>query len=503
MIDIRPGTTSGYRPTPPRQQIPRALQPRPQHPPRPVVPIHPKNPPPQRQRAPRAMPPPPHRNLPVVRRGGGGRLIPAGAGRQTGGGLPPQPPMDPNAVDPEQQFIDASIGPALQQIAYERQQQMQADQQRAAAIHDFTNQFLGYMSGLPGQAQADYNQMLSQQQALGTQAQQALTAANPNSSIQNDLSAIGAPANQSAQVANSLNQAFTGGGAVLQGTGAYIPGNRIARDEAAQLAFLRSLPAISQARGSQIISQQDAASQKALSDLAQQESQVYAGVPKLRLDYQSQLQSSQAKQQQLNLERRALGLKVNNQRFTQKATKVKLGQSQARLNQGAQRLRLSAQNQGVNQNLRYAEVFGYDPKTGRPTLAAIKAAKADRAKRNKPPSATELKNWHTYAENAYYGIPARRHYDPTQAKFLPIPGTKVDAVAYYPALRRLMGMGATLTQAQKVLNAYYHKGEGGRPWVSLQGRMALQRAGMPLRGTNSTPNARQVAYLRKHGLWSD
>lgn len=502
MIDIRPGTTSGYRPTPPRPPTPHPLAPKA----KPVVPIHPKNPPGQ---SPKVNASPnwvskrasaPRKPLPVVRRGGGGRLIPAGGGRQNG---PLPPPTDPNAVNPEQQFIDASIGPALQQIAYERQQQMQADQQRAAAIHDFTNQFLGYMSGVPGQVSGDYNQMLSQQMALGSQQQQALTAANPNANIQNDLSAIGAPSNQQAQVANNLNQAFTGGGAVLYGTGAYIPGNKIARDEASQLAFVRSLPAISQARGSQIISQQDAASQKALSDLAQQEAQVYAGVPKLHLDYQSQLAANSAKQQQLNLERRALGLKVNNQRFQQGATKVKLRQGQTRLAQGQARLRQSAQNQAVNQNLRYAEVFGYNPKTGQPTLAALKAAKADKAKGNKPPSATALKNWTAYADNAYHGVAAKTHYDAASGKFLPYPGTGSPPVAYYPALKHLMAMGATLPQAQKVLNALYAKGEGGRPYVSLQGRVALQRAGMPLKGTNSVPTAKQVSFLRKRGLWSD
>src|SRR5262249_22191956 len=149
----------------------------------------------------------------------------------------------------------------LQQIAYQQQQQQAMEAQRAAAIQDFTRQYLQYVSQVPGQVQGDYNQLLAQQNALGSQAQQALTAANPNAKIQADLSAINAPASQQAQVADKLNQAFTGGGAVLYGTGAYVPGNRIARDEAAQVAYERGLPAITASRGAQIYNQLQARSQ--------------------------------------------------------------------------------------------------------------------------------------------------------------------------------------------------------------------------------------------------
>ena len=95
-----------------------------------------------------------------------------------------------------------------------------------------------------------------------------------------------------------------------------------------------------------------------------------------------------------------------------------------------------------------------------------------------------------------------------------LPFTGKDWVPYYPALKRLMAAGATLQQAQKVLNAYYPKGvvkdpktgqvfNPGRPWVSLQGRLALERSGMPLAHPMDAPTARQKSWLQQHGLWSD
>jgi hypothetical protein len=148
-------------------------------------------------------------------------------------------------------------------------------------------------------------------------------------------------------------------------------------------------------------------------------------------------------------------------------------------------------------------VYGYNPRTGQPTLAAIKASRADKAKGKKPPSATTMKNWNQYAEDAYHGVAPKTHYDAATNTFLPIPGTHKDAVPYYPALKGLLARGATLTQAQKVLNALYAKGEGGRPYVSLQGRLALQSAGMPLAHPMDVPSAQQRTYLQRRGLWSD
>jgi hypothetical protein len=342
---------------PPQRQAPLASRPTPQ---RAALPVQPRRAPVR----PAATAPPPRRNLPVVRRGGGGTLVPAGPARQTGVQQTPVVQTAPGyagLTDPTQQaFIDASINPALQQIQYEQEQQRQEDAQRAAAIANFTQQFLGQVGQVPGQVQQDYGQMLSQQAELGSQAQQALTAANPNAGIQQDLSAINAPAAQQAQVANKLGQAFTGGGAVLEGTGAYIPGNRISRDEAAQVAYERGLPAITASRGAGIYNQLLTRSQQAQSDLAQQAAQVEARVPGLQLQYQSNLASNAAKQQQLALERAALGLKAQGQGFNQAATQARIGISQGQLQLGKARLdqqtQISLANLGLRQQSQQLQV---------------------------------------------------------------------------------------------------------------------------------------------------
>ena len=399
--------------------------------------------------------------------------------------------------DPMQEYIDAIIGPGREQLDYLRQQQMQADQQRLSGIKGLTDEFMQYLSKVPGQVQGDYSTAISQQMNMGREAQQALAAASTNPQVQADLQTIGAPEAQQAQVADKLGQTFEGGGAVLLGTGGQIPAQQLSSDQAAQLAFVRSLPAVAAATGQQTLRSYLQQSQGAYNDINQQYSQLLSQVPKMRLDFQSQLADQAAKQQQLDLEYKALGLKRQGQAFNQSATTV-------RLQQGAQRIASSNE-------YRFAEIYGYNPKTGQPTLQAIKAAKADKKKANKPVSASALKNWNLFAEDAYRGVKPKTRYDSQSGTFIPIP-PYVTAngmvyskapLKYYPALKKLLAMGASLAQAQKVLNALYAKGEGYRPWVSLQGRVALQKAGMPLSSSMSQPNAQQLEWLRQHGLWGD
>lgn len=182
-----------------------------------------------------------------------------------------------------------------------------------------------------------------------------------------------------------------------------------------------------------------------------------------------------------------------------------------------------------------AGITGVDPVTGKPTAAAAKAAnaasKADTALskafgylvdqqgnpivRNgslvklpakaagatKPPTPPTLAKWTKFADDAYHGVAPQQHYDSSTGTYSPIPGTGKPPVMYYQALKQLLAMGADLAHAQKTLDAFYARGEGGRPWVSLQGRVALQQAGMPLNDPQAQPDGKQLAFLKQHGLW--
>jgi hypothetical protein len=375
------------------------------------------------------------------------------------------------------QMLEAMLAPsyAANDQAFAREQETERHNQ--AVYAGITQALMKELGGIPAGVQSDYSNMISQTTGMANAAADRLAAANPNASTQAMLGAIDAPAAQEQQVTDQNRNTFQGGAALLAGTQGFLPGETLAKVGAAQSAYARQLPAVAAAGGIRALQQLAYEGNTNVQRILDERSQIGAQAPKLLMDLQSNRAAADAKQQALDLEAQALGLKVKTAGFQQAATRARIQQGATRLDQSAASLRLRAKQAATATNLRYAEVYGYNPATGQPTLAAVKAAKADKAKGTKPPSATARKNWETFADQAFHGVAPKKRYDTTAGQFVSIPGTGAPPIQYYPALKRLIAMGATLPQAQQTLNAFYSKGEGGRPHVSLQGRIALERAG--------------------------
>jgi hypothetical protein len=376
-----------------------------------------------------------------------------------------------------------------------------AEAQREALIKSLTTGLQTDLGNVAGQVQGDYDRAFAATTALASAGQQALAAGAPDTTAQQiaQLQAIGAPQEQIDQLKAKNQAIFGGGAATIFGREGVLPGTDLASQGAAASAYARSLPGIAGMQGQDQLTAVIRAAQENEQKIADQRALITAKAPQILQSLQQSRQELQLKVAALNNEAAAAGLK---QRVSI-AGLTGYDPVTGKPTLAARKAAASVKSASNSLALRYASVFGYDPATGKPTLAAIKAMKADKAKAKKPPSATQTKNWNQYAEDAYHGVPAQRRYDSASGTFLQVPGTHKDAIAYYPALKGLMARGATLAQAQKVLNALYRKGEAGRPYVSLQGRLALERAGMPLRSPTAVPSAKQRTFLQKHGLWSD
>jgi hypothetical protein len=322
------------------------------------------------------------------------------------------PPVSGDMTDA--QMLQAMLAPsyAANDQAFAREQELERHNQ--AVYAGVTQALMKELGGIPAGVQSDYSNMISQTTGMANAAADRLAAANPNVSTQAMLGAIGAPASQEQQVTDQNRNTFQGGAALLAGTQGFLPGETLAKVGAAQSAYARQLPAVAAAGGIRALQQLAYESSQNQQKLLDDRSQIGAQAPKLLMDLQSNRASADAKQQALDLEAQALGLKVKTAGFNQAATRARIKQGATRLDQSAASLRLRAKQAATATNLRYAEVYGYNPATGQPTLAAVKAAKADKAKGTKPPSATARKNWETFADQAFHGVAPKnqvRHGD--------------------------------------------------------------------------------------------
>jgi hypothetical protein len=400
-------------------------------------------------------------------------------------------------------LINSILGPQYAAIDQAVAREQEVNRQNLATYQGLTQSYLNTIRSLPANVSADYGAMMDQTTRMAAASADRLAAASPNADVQALLQAVGAPESQQQQLATQAQNIFQGGGAVLAHTQGTIPGQTLARVGAAQTAYAHELPAVVAARGIQGLQGLQYAFGQNLQDLYAKRAAVAGQVPKLTLDIREQQRADYLKRRALEIEAKGFGLKAATARAGIARGKAETKQGWARIGIAAATAKTAAARAARSDEFRYAEVYGYNPRTGQPTLAAIKAARADKAKGTKPPSATQRKNWTTFADQAYHGVAPKTHYDTGTGTFIRLPGTGQPPIQYYPALKRLISMGATLSQAQQTLNALYAKGEGGRPYVSLQGRIALSNAGMPLPAPMNVPTARQKAYLQRHGLWSD
>ena len=223
-----------------------------------------------------------------------------------------------------QQAVDQSLAPLY------AQQRQDANYQNQA-ITSYTTALMKQLQGVGPQVAQEYANQIGQQTNLSQAAADALRAANPNTQDQAILSAINAPQAQRDAVANGLGQAFNGGAAVGQYVGGVLPIGTL-RGEGLQAETLARLqPGFAGLRGAQALA-------GALYQQRQDRGKLDAQRPDLVRQYtndyisqQNNVLSQKAKQQQLALERQALGLKTQNQSFNQGATITRLTQSDQRI----------------------------------------------------------------------------------------------------------------------------------------------------------------------------
>ena len=282
----------------------------------------------------------------------------------------------------------------------------------------------------------------------------------------------------------------------------------LAQNAQADQSFNANLQPIIQTQGTeaQNAAQQATAAQLAdlhskFSDLTAAKAQDYY---KTLTDIHNTNVDAQQKQDAIDLANRLAAPKLAKANADAKLAGIKAKLAIPEYNMKVSKLNADSQQRSTQNAFRYAEIYGVGP-DGRPTLAARKAAAADAKK--SAPKASQLQAWSKVAESAYKGSPAKYVKDTNTGTMKLVPGTGTPAkgkrTSYYQVIRHIMSMGATLNQAQKTANVFYHRGAAGRPWVSLQGRQALEKAGMPVAHPMDVPSEAQWKYLHDHNLLGD
>lgn len=174
------------------------------------------------------------------------------------------------AVDPIQGIIDRLLAPQLAQYGQQQRDLASRQQAQQTAWQQLTSELDARLQGIPGQIQGDYQNAIHTSGALGQQALQALTAANPNAQEQHDLQGIGAPQSQMDAQAAQNQAVFGGGGAVLNYLGGALPGQTLAQQELGKLFAARELPAIQGMSAKQALATLLAGQGKESSDLQSQ-----------------------------------------------------------------------------------------------------------------------------------------------------------------------------------------------------------------------------------------
>lgn len=283
----------------------------------------------------------------------------------------------------------------------------------------------------------------------------------------------------------------------------------LAQNAQANQAFNANLQPIIQTQGTEAKNASQQATNAQLAELHSKLSELTsaktADYTKTLSDiHQTNIENTQ-KQQALDIANAMAQPKLAKAQADAKLAGIKANLAVPEFNMKVDSLNAQSTQRATQNAFRYAEIYGVDPRTGKPTLAAIKAATADAKKSAPKPS--QLNAWAKVAESAYKGSPAKYVKDASTGKMALVPGTgtprKGTRTSYYQVIRHIMSMGATLSQAQKTANVYYHRGAAGRPWVSLQGRKALEKAGMPVAHPMDVPSEEQWKYLHDHNLLGD
>jgi hypothetical protein len=351
----------------------------------------------------------------------------------------------PAEVMPEltdEDMVSQALGPMFLENDQAMIRLQQAEAQRAALIQAMTGQLMGKLGGIAPQVAADYGRALTANTSLAQQGRDALMAASTNPQIQADLTAIDAPPEQQAQLAELTQNIFGGGGAALFGQQGVVPGNEIAAQGAAATAFSRNLPGIAGLSGVQALQALLSQTGEQRQSIADQRAVISAKAPGLLMDIQSARASSAAKERALQLEEVALGLRGRSQLFNERATTTRLKQSQARLN-----IQALQADRSWQATLKRLQISGAAEKRKASELE-LKARKGGFT----PSQLAKFKGTaYTIADQAFHGFTETNSKGEVVATHRPL--------TYGEAIREMLKEGIPLRVATPALNFYYKPGK--------------------------------------------
>ena len=332
------------------------------------------------------------------------------------------------------QLIAQALAPSYKQLDTARQQGV-------TALNQSNTNLANYLSGFAPQVQADYANAVNQQVGIANEGAAALRAANPNADVQKLLAAIGAPSSQQSAVASQLGNTFNSGGAALFGLQGYVPGNYLSQSGLAQLEFNRALPGLAQAHGQSVLGDFLTRSQQQRDALAAEGAKL---LPSLTLQLQDQAAKNAALKLNQRIAAQEFGLKVQNTKFNQKATSVRLSQAQTRLKISA--LNSDRQWQATLRRLGLQE-------------AGLKLRATQLEAKRRAGGFTPLQLSHFKATAADSARDAKAH-----------------GIGYRQLIKDLVQHGIPLRIAQRAANRYWPTpGIGGRPLYSVQQKKRIKK----------------------------
>ncbi len=402
------------------------------------------------------------------------------ATKQAGGTLPPPPKKGPSYTAAQEATLHA------QQLLAPQYKQAAADaKQQNYAINSYTAAVMQQLAGLAPSIGNDYTTAINSQQGLVDAAANSLKNANPNGSAQALLDAVGAPQSQHDAVSSSLANAFPGAAAVGQYAGGVLPLGSLSSQGLAAETLAKLQPGIEALSGRQSLL-------SALKNQSDARMQIAAQQPKLAQDWLNSFTSNKAKQQQLTLEAKALGLKTRNQNFNQNLAKAKLTNQQNEFiaRQKTQIAEFNAKQTTAatklaNPNSSLSAKVGYLVDSsgkailvngkrqilpGFNTNAQGRVVKSKAFKSTQTAAAAFPNLTKTQVQRLRAGVNAARFGGPNRSK-TPVtingkiyqPGDQLPPVGYQEAIREAIAAGYSRAAATKMANRFYQPGQNGRP----------------------------------------
>jgi hypothetical protein len=347
-----------------------------------------------------------------------------------------------------QEYAETVLSPSLEAIRAERAEAERMAQQRA-------------------QAMAGYNQAAAQMlQSIGPQVQQGYAGAAGRTANFGKGYSVGMQISQqgAADEANRLlamngapqgqQQTVTSDAAdVLYGTGGVIPATSLEREGAAFGAAASQLPATQLGMGRvslQALMEKAAEEQRDFDRAVREIESKRPGVVQEALaDLKDQEMKTRAQRLNERIAEQELGLKFES-----------ASQGRARLAQGQQRLNQQARNDLARLDLSAANYQLAVQREQRLSRGKGKGGFTPKQRADLQKRAGEL------AKQLYWGEQPKRKYvakNPPGQRWVKVPGTEIEGVGYWEAMKELLNAGIPYSMARKTLNRLYKPGEDGRP----------------------------------------